>query len=485
MDEKRVVKFDYLNEKEVSDLYELFFGKILIKKADFSYSDNLKISLSKENFIKGFIDRLPQQEIDILKVLSKVKTIPYNFLPEKISNILEIPNTNIGKSIGNLVQRRYIFSRNEDRLVIPSIYFDIENINFEYIETHEKRYDNKLLQDIENLINYFVSKNLKFSNGFAIYKKDYLLIEEIFGKYSTLKRIEYNLISYFFSLAFTDKNGSIFYGNIENFYNLSNIEKILFFIKIAFPPMFSILSNFYTEKKDTKISLATLKELWTRAFLSTEYYEPPMKYGFDNIISFFKELGLLNIEDENVTIYYYIEDFDKIDSTVKVSSNFNIYINSNSTDIDFFFPSLFSDFVKYNKIVEYEINENSIKKGVISGITYRLLESYLKKYNVELPSNVEQTIKLWFDKHSSFYYASGTMFFCENEEKGELFKSLIKNKVVNAYEVKKDTVFLIPENEKEKFFDFLQKSGITFYHKEFLNDEQVKVDNIVDVNELL
>ncbi|HOV15120.1 MAG TPA: hypothetical protein PK771_12600, partial [Spirochaetota bacterium] len=142
-------------------------------------------------------------------------------------------------------------------------------------------------------------------------------------------------------------------------------------------------------------------------------------------------------------------------------------------------------FLKYNKIVEYEINENSIKKGVISGITYSSMENYLKKNNVELPGNVEQTIKMWFDKHSSFYYASGTMFFCENEEKGELFKTLIKNKVVNAYEVKKDMVFLIPEPEKDKFFEFLEKSGVTFYHKEFFNDLQIQNDKIVDLDDLI
>ncbi|HOV15561.1 MAG TPA: hypothetical protein PK771_14835, partial [Spirochaetota bacterium] len=340
MGEKRVIKLDYLNEKEISELYELFFGKVLIKKADFSYMDNLKVSLVKENFVKGFVDRLPQQEIDILRVLSKVKTVPYNFLPEKISNILNIPNTNIGKSISNLIQRRYIFLRNNDTLVIPSIYFDAKEINYEYIETEEKQYENKFLQDIVNLINYFVSKNLKFSNGFAIYKKDYLLIEEAFGKYCNLKRIEYNLVSYFFSLGFMDRNGVIYYNNIEKFFNLSNIEKILFFIKIAFPAIYSIICSFYREKKDTKMSIEDLKELWIRSFLSTSYSEQPMKYNFNNLLSFLKDLNLINIEEENIVINFFGEDYNKINTEIKVSSNFNIYMNSNSTDVDFYYPAL-------------------------------------------------------------------------------------------------------------------------------------------------
>ena len=60
MGEKRVIKFDYLNEKEISELYELFFGKVLIKKADFSYVGNLKISLVKENFVKSFEKKRPE-----------------------------------------------------------------------------------------------------------------------------------------------------------------------------------------------------------------------------------------------------------------------------------------------------------------------------------------------------------------------------------------------------------------------------------------
>lgn len=486
MGEKRAVKFDFLNEKEISELYELFFGKVLIKKADFSYVDNLKISLVKENFVKSFVDRLPQQEIDILKIISKVKSIPYNFLPEKISNILNIPNTNIGKSVGNLIQRKFIFLRDNDNIVIPSIYFEIKDVVYDFVDCEERKYENKFLQDIISLINYFVSKNLKFSNGFAIYKKDYLFIEESFGKYCNLKRIEYNLISYFFSLAFMDRNGAVYYKNIENFFELSNIEKIRFFLKIAFPAVYSIISGILkNEKKDIEILTEDFKELWIRAFLSTEYSETPMKYSFANILSFLKDLDVIEIKDDKIIIKYYQEEFDKIKSEIKVSSNFNIYVNSNSNESDFYYPAMFCDFIKYNKIVEYEINENSIKKGVISGVTYRSMEDFFKKYNIELPSNVEQTVKMWFEKHSSFYYATGTMFFCENEEKGELFKTLIKNKVVNAFEVKKDAVFLIPDDEKEIFFDFLEKSGVNFYHKEFYKKFEAEKGTIVDIEDLL
>ena len=359
-------------------------------------------------------------------------------------------------------------------------------MNYEFIECEERQYENKFLQDIINLINYFVSKNLKFSNGFAIYKKDYLFIEESFGKYCNLKRIEYNLVSYFFSLGFMDRNDVVYYKNIEKFFALSNIEKILYFLKVAFPAIYAIISSLQKdEKNDIQISVDDFKELWTRSFLSTDYSETPMKYNFNNILAFLKDLNLIDVLEENIVIKYYKNDFEKISTEIKVSSNFNIYINSNSNEADFYYPAMFSDLLKYNKIVEYEINENSIKRGVICGVTYSSMEDFFKRHNLELPSNVEQTVKMWFDKHSSFYYASGTMFFCENEEKGELLKTLIKNKVVNAYEVKKDTVFLIPEEEKSIFFEFLEKSGVNFYHKEFYKKLEVQEKSIVDLEKLL
>ncbi|OHD72973.1 MAG: hypothetical protein A2355_06990 [Spirochaetes bacterium RIFOXYB1_FULL_32_8] len=59
----------------------------------------------------------------------------------------------------------------------------------------------------------------------------------------------------------------------------------------------------------------------------------------------------------------------------------------------------------------------------------------------------------------------GTLFFCETEEKGKIISKLIENGLVNAYEMKPNSIFLIPNTEKNTFFDFLDKSKITYYEK--------------------
>ena len=128
-------------------------------------------------------------------------------------------------------------------------------------------------------------------------------------------------------------------------------------------------------------------------------------------------------------------------------------------------PALFSDFKKYNKIVEYEITEFSIKRGITIGVTIENVLNYLNSFNIKVSKNVETVIKQWFDKHGSFFYSSGTFFFCQNIEKGKIINSLIEKGMIKAYEIKKNEIFLISEENKKQYFEFLEKAGINFYHK--------------------
>ena len=68
---KKTKKLNYLTEDEIIDFYELFFGNILIKKPNISYYSNLSKCLDKENFIQSVLNKLNENELKILKILSK------------------------------------------------------------------------------------------------------------------------------------------------------------------------------------------------------------------------------------------------------------------------------------------------------------------------------------------------------------------------------------------------------------------------------
>ncbi|OHD19808.1 MAG: hypothetical protein A2086_13735 [Spirochaetes bacterium GWD1_27_9] len=488
MGQQGLMKLNYLEENEVIELYELFFGKILIKKPDFSYINNLTSSLTKESFVKSVIEKLTPQEIDVLKELSANIFVPYDFIAEKLHIILKIPTNIINKAISNLLLKKIIFLRNNTTLVIPHIYFPQEEKTIKYSlisESELKNYHSKTLIDINNLINYFISKDLTFSNANAVYKKDGVTIEDIFLNYSSLKRLEYNYISHFFCAAFRDKTGNINLDNIKSYFNLPEVEKSLFFVRFTFPEAYAILTHFYSFEKDIRIDMEELKKLWLTSFLLTNYVTTPLKLDINNILHFLKELNLVQIDNNTIIINYFTKDsiYEKMD--VRVTSNFNLYINANSNDKDFYIPALFADMIKYNKIVEYEITESSIKRGILFGFSFDFFINYLKQININLSANVEATIKQWFDKYNSFFYITGTLFFCETEEKARIIKTIIENKVIKAYEVKKNEIFLIPEEEKLSFFNFLTKSGINYYQKDLTKEQEIISPQIINLTKHL
>ena len=174
MRELKTGKLDYLTEEEIVDFYELFFGNILIKKQGFSYYENLSKSLQRESLVQGVIERLNENEINILKILSTNIFISYDFLIDKLKIILNIPNAVINKSILTLIDKKYIFLRNNNTLVTPNIYFaeNIKKIEYESIENQKENFFSpKILTSINNLINYLISKQIELSNSNGNFKR--------------------------------------------------------------------------------------------------------------------------------------------------------------------------------------------------------------------------------------------------------------------------------------------------------------------------
>jgi hypothetical protein len=488
MRDGKLIDLKYLNENEIVEFYELFFGKILLKKPDFSYHKNLSQSLSKENSTKIILERLNQNELDILKVLSGHVFVPNKFIEEKLQIILNIPTAIITKSLANLIIKKFIFLREEKILVIPDVYFEKEENFFNFIvseDTPKREYSSRTFEDINNLINYFISKEIKFSNINAIYKKDAELLEETFSSYSNLKKHDYNVVSYFFAVSFLNSDETINIASIKSFFELLPLERILFFTKIVFPSVYAIIEYFYKMKKDISLKLEEFKTLWLESFLLTEYAFTPLKYNLNTILSFLKLTELINFEDDIITIKYYETNNTNIEDDVRVSSNFNLYLNANSVSKDFYFPCLFADFIKYNKIVEYEITESSVKRGVVAGIGISEVFDYFNKFGIQLSNNVETTLKHWFEKNGSFYFVSGTLFFCEGEEKGKIIKTLVKNDMIKVYEIKKNEVFLIPEEEMTNFFSVINKTGISYFKKDIIKEKILNEPKIYDMKKLL
>ena len=196
--------------------------------------------------------RLNDNELNILKLLSQNIFIPYDFITEKLHIILNIPAPIINKSIINLIEKKYIFLRDEVTLVIPDIYFvkDNNKVNYSLIEDNEsKEYSNKMLVDINNLINYLVSKELNFSNSLTLYKKDMRDMESVFSRHSLLKDSEFNLVTYFYSLAFVYEEDIVLYERIREYFCLCPLDKILFFVEIVFPWVYPIMKYCYDCKK--------------------------------------------------------------------------------------------------------------------------------------------------------------------------------------------------------------------------------------------
>ena len=63
---------------------------------------------------------------------------------------------------------------------------------------------------------------------------------------------------------------------------------------------------------------------------------------------------------------------------------------------------------------------------MINGITIDDVLNYLNNFNIKISKNVETTINQWFDQHASYFYSSGTIFFCKNVNKGKIINSLIE-----------------------------------------------------------
>ncbi|MBN2544393.1 MAG: hypothetical protein JXB50_01265 [Spirochaetes bacterium] len=488
MSELKHVKLDYLNEKEIIEFYELFFGNILIKRPGFSYYSNLSKCLTKDNVVQSILEKLNSHELNILKILSRNIYIPNDYLIEKLHIIMDIPAPIIKKSISNLIEKKYIFIREDKKLVIPNVFFSDDSEKSDYKEDQDDPvvYSSRALNDINNLLNYYISKEIKHSNSFSLYKKDHHDLIAVFSNYSSINEDEYDLVTYFYGVNFVDETESLIIEKVKDYFNLPNFNKTMQFVKIVFPWLNTIISYFYKQNTCIRIKKDKLKNLWVNSILLTEYKNIPIKFSFEKTLKFLLKLNLIIKEkDEFIFPIFKNKEDDEFNSQARLTSSFNFFINADNLRKDFYFPAMFSDFIKYNKIVEYEITEYSVKRGVINGLVLDDVLDFFNSFSLKIPLNVETTLKQWFDKYASYFYSTGTHFFCQSREKGRLINSLVEKGLIKAYQIKENEVFLIPDEHKEQFFSFIEKSGIDFYQKKPIKVINEPIDKVFNINFLL
>lgn len=485
MSDSELMNFSNLNDKEIESLYEFFFGKILVKSKKIDYKESLLYFIKKPNFISILQSKLPELDFNILKVLSICDYLPYEFIIEKLSIILDKQPSFVEKAIKNLIDKNIIFLRKDNTIVVPD-YNLFPKVKIEYRTIEEEIVFNpKSYYDLINFLNYLSSKNLTLSSNGFIYKKDLLFLEDIFKDYSLLKKDDFYFISYFFSLIFLDVNQKFHLKNINYFFSLSKKERILFFIKICFPQFYNMYKYFSLKNKNIIMNISDFKELWIKTFLSIECKISPLKTSFEKIVDFLERLDIVNRKDDTIVIKM-IDDNNENKTDIKSFSGFVFYINSICDDKDFYIPAVFSNMLKYNMYIEYELTEDSIKKAIVSGMTFQDIIDYFNRHNISLTKNVETTLKQWCDKYGAYYYAEGTVFICNTAEKGKMISNIIDSGFANAYEIKKNEIFFVPDDQKTNFFDFLEKTGVNYYeYKPTKNNIEYKDIKDIDIKSFL
>ncbi len=463
-----------LNDREIEDLYELFFGKILMKKSDFSYKNNLLVYLKKPEFIKSILSKLNSTENRILKILSHIFIAPEKFISEKINVIADDINiSTISKIISNLKDKKYIFTRDTTDIVIPRIYFDKArtiDIPVYYLETDNQNelYKSTIVNEINNMLLFLISKEVKISNSNYLYKKDAESFVDIFSSFSQLEEDEYRFVTFFYNKYFLNGNEQPEIKIVKNYFAMPRIEKILLMIKYTFPAFYDVIDHAYTEKKSFKIQKDELESIWKYIFLTSDIDSPPIKADFNACVKFLKKASIITEDQNNFIINYFNDSEKNSNDNICVTTNFYIYMNYDADVDNDFMPAFFSELVKYNKVTEFEINENSIRRAVAHGLKFEDIELFLNEKNLSVAENIIKTLKCWFEKFGSFFTVTGTLFFCNTEDRGKLINSIIESGYVKAQEIKKNEVFLIHDTEVENFFGFLDKSGISYFEKEQL-----------------
>lgn len=459
-------KLNSLKDDEILKLYELFFGPVLMRRETEFYLESLKSFLNKDSSIEKVFNKLNALEIEIIKLLSQLAQVPSEFLNEKLSIIFGEHPSLIGKMTQNLIAKNYIFTHDEKYFFIPELlsrHYEKEGITAVKVNTAEQIYNSEKFSDVINIIIYFLSKGLKFSKSGGLYKKDFETLSTVFCTSSGYLRDEYDIIGYFFSTSFIYEE-ELQIEKIQDFFKLSQLDRMLTLTENVFPYLKPIISRIYADKASYKINKNDLKMLFKILLLASVLNHEPYRADFDSIIDFLTKIGLCRVENDDIVFVYY-ESSNVLPMELKITNNFAIYTNSCNTDSDYYLCALFSEFIKYDKITELEINDRSICHAIQNGCTFEQFEDFILQHSINLGSNVSTTIKEWFSRHNSFFYVEGTVFFAESREKGKTITRLIENGTIKAFPVKKDSVFLIPDDQKELFFSFMSRSNFTFFEK--------------------
>lgn len=478
-----------LSEDEILKLYELFFGPVLIRKPVENYVASIKTLLDDKTVINKLLEKLNSNELKVFKLLSLTPKTPVEFINEKVSILIGEHPSIVGKIITNLQNKNYIFIRDDKYIIVPLIFSDESfksGFDLTVNNKHQNVYENKSSYAVNNILLYLLTKEIKFSKSGTLYKKDFEELKTVFTPGTDFTKDEFDIISYFCFLSFLT-NDVVNWHSVKHFFAMPPIERILQLVRTVFPYLQFFMDEVYSKKSNSIIKTDDFTALYKHNLLISELNEEPFKADIDTIITFFQKLGIFKVEGNNISILYY-NSSAVVEMDIKLSSNFSIYINSSSTDENFFKSAVFANFVKFDKVSELEINDLSIKRAINSSFNYSNFTDFVKHQNMELTPNVEKTIRDWFEKYSSYYLIEGTVFFCETEEKGKMINQLIEKEFIFAHEMKENSIFLIPEEEKERFFDFLNKSKLTFYNKKpklLKHNESVDINFPADIKKLL
>ncbi|MCG8571068.1 MAG: hypothetical protein MJB14_13085, partial [Spirochaetes bacterium] len=295
-----------LTDDEIIGLYELFFGSILIKKKKQHYISNIISSLKKKENIHKVLERLNSTEQEILKILKDYWMFPYPFISEKISIIMDEQISNITKHLNNLIAKNYIFLREEKYIIVPQIYFpdEIDSIKYKSIDNPKEEYCSQVLTHYNNLVSFFITKDLGYSKSDTLYKKDYEIVKNLFYQYTEFSKNHFNLAAFFFVNTFlTDKN--IDQNSLAEYFKKESWDQICFFIKKTMPAFYQILLIFYQQQKSVVIRIDDFKRLWINSLLLSPVVSTPYRQSFEEGLDVLEKAHLLKKSGNTIEILLY------------------------------------------------------------------------------------------------------------------------------------------------------------------------------------
>ena len=456
-----------LPDDEIVRLYELFFGQVLVRKSIDTYVNGLKSVMQTPSFFEKLMEKLNPLEKNLLFQISDTANIPTFFANEKLSLVMGEHPSIIGKAINTLCGKNYLLHK-EDSFVVPNFLLTkpTDSLNLKTADLKEKEYNSETIVHMNNIFLYLLSSQFVYSKTSTLYKKDFTQLLAFFGSVFSYDDAFYNIVSYCSCKMFT-LNDKINWDAVKKYFSLSSHEQAYMILQTIAPFIMPLFDQALEKGKAVVVEKSQLSNVYNRLLLTSVLKEEPFRLSQQELMGFLKIVHMINEENHHFEFLAYQKSPEK-KMDITISSNFSIFVNSDTTDPSYYLTAIFGNFVKFDKLAEFEISPTSIQKTINECLEEKDFDVFLKLHNQELQPNVLQTIHDWFEKFGSYYTAEGIFFIADNEKKGKMIQKLIDEGLVEASTIKKDSIFLIEEEKKEQFFDFIKSSQIFYYENKFL-----------------